>query len=73
VTDTAGYPSLTVGQHIIVSAFFGELAKAWLPWGFFEVREGRVVSLQSHLLVKDYDSVEAFAAALANPPPTLTR
>jgi hypothetical protein len=36
----------------------------------FEVRDGRVLHLDVRLQRKDYDSVDDFAAALANPPPT---
>jgi hypothetical protein len=64
---------LQVGQHIIVSAYFDEFARAWVPFGAFEVREGRVVPLDGRLHTKDYDSVEDFATALANPPPTVVR
>lgn len=40
------------------------------PFGFFEVRDGRVLHLDNQLQTKDYDSIEGFAAALANPPAT---
>jgi hypothetical protein len=41
--------------------------------GVFEVRDGRVVALETRMYTLDYDSVDAFAAALANPPPTVVR
>jgi hypothetical protein len=63
-------PTLSVGQHIVVSAYFDQSKGWWSPFGFFEVRDGRVRHLDNHLQTKDYDSVEDFAAALANPPPT---
>ena len=64
-------PTLSVGQHIIVSAYFDESKQWWSPFGFFEVRDGRVLHLDSRFQTRDYDSVEDFAAALANPPPTI--
>ena len=73
VTETARYPTLKVGQHVIVSAYFNQYVKAWSPFGFLEVRDGRVVRLEPDLRIHDYDSVEAFAAALANPSPTVVR
>ena len=63
-------PTLAVGQHVIVSAYFDEAKGWWAPFGFFEVRNGRVRHIDNRLQKKDYDSVEDFAAALANPPAT---
>ena len=63
-------PTLSVGQHIIVSAYFDDSKRWWSPFGYFEVRDGRVLNLDNRVRSKDYDSVEDFAAALANPPPT---
>jgi hypothetical protein len=60
-----------VGQHVIVSAYFDAARRAWPPFGVFEVQDGRVVHLDRRLKTKDYDSVEAFAEAVANPPPTV--
>ena len=68
-TDPAG-PVLSVGQHIIVSAYFDRYKGWWSPFGYFEVRDGRVLNLDNRVHSKDYDSVEDFAAALADPPPT---
>jgi hypothetical protein len=62
---------LKVGQHVIVSAYFDASRRTWAPFGVFEVRDGRVVHLEPRLQIKDYESVEAFAAAVANPPPTV--
>lgn len=73
VTARGGGPMLKVGQHVIVSAYFDETRSAWVPFGAFEVREGRVVRLDERLQTRDYDSVEDFATALANPPPTVAR
>jgi hypothetical protein len=72
VTATAhpGGPTLSVGQHIIVSAYFDDSKRWWSPFGFFEVRDGRVLNIDNRVQTKAYDSVEDFAAALANPPPT---
>jgi hypothetical protein len=64
---------LKVGQHVIVSAYFDETRSAWVPFGAFEVRQGRVVRLDERLQTRDYDSVEDFVTALANPPPTAAR
>jgi len=64
-------PTVSVGQHIIVSAYFDDSKGWWSPFGFFEVRDGRVPHLDNRLQTKDYDSVEDFAAALVNPPPTV--
>jgi hypothetical protein len=61
---------LSVGQHIIVSAYFEASKGWWSPFGFFEVRDGRVLNIDNRVRTKDYASVEEFAAALANPPPT---
>jgi hypothetical protein len=63
-------PTLSVGQHIIVSAYFDESKRWWSPFGFFEVQDGRVVNIDNRVQTKAYNSVEEFAAALANPPPT---
>ena len=68
-TDPLG-PTLSVGQHIIVSAYFDNFKGWWSPFGFFEVRDGRVLNLDNRVHTKNYNSVEDFAAALANPPPT---
>jgi hypothetical protein len=59
-----------VGQHIIVSAYFDQSTGSWSPFGFFEVQDGRVVNIDNRVQTKAYNSVEEFAAALANPPPT---
>jgi len=64
---------LSVGQHIITSAFFDATTQGWVPMGVFEVRDGRVLHLDARLNTQDYDSVEDFAAAVANPPPTVLR
>jgi hypothetical protein len=69
LADPSG-PTLSVGQHIIVSAYFDDSKGWWSPFGFFEVRDGRVLHIDNRLQKKDYDSLEDFAAALANPPPT---
>ena len=68
-TDPLG-PTLSVGQHIIVSAYFDNFKGWWSPLGYFEVRDGRVLNLDNRVHTKNYNSVEDFAAALANPPPT---
>lgn len=74
LTDwTPDSPTLHVGQHVITSALFFAEIQSWVPFGTFEVRDGRVVHLESRFQTQDYDSVEAFAAALANPPPTAGR
>jgi hypothetical protein len=71
ITDHSDFPALRVGQHVIASAhFYADLAE-WVPVGVFEVREGRVVALERRPYMLDYDSVDAFAAAMANPPPTV--
>jgi len=62
--------SQRLDQHIIVSAYFDNYKKWWSPFGYFEVRDGRVLNLDHRMHTKDYDSVQAFEAALANPPPT---
>lgn len=74
-TATSGFPNLQVGQHIIVSAFLAAETKTWVPFGVFAVRGGRVVPLpdQRGFQLKEYDSVDAFAMALADPPPTVLR
>jgi len=72
LTVNSGSPTLEVGQHIIVSAYFDETRGWWVPHGTFEVLgSGRVVHLDQKLQTEDYDSVEQFAAALANPPRTI--
>ena len=68
-SEPAG-PTLSVGQHIIVSAYFDDSKGWWSPFGFFEVRDGRVLNLDNRVRTKNYDSVEDFGAALANPPAT---
>jgi hypothetical protein len=73
ITDTSEFPTLRVGQHVIVSALLDRGLGKWRPFGLFEVREGRVVHLESRLQTRDYESVEEFAAALANPPLTVVR
>ena len=76
VTVESGFPNLEPGQHIIVSAYFRSDINAWAPFGVFEVREGRVIPLpgrRERLATKEYASIELFAAALANPPPTVER
>ena len=76
VTADSGFPHLKAGQHIILSALFRSDINAWAPFGVFELREGRVVPLpgrRERLATKEYESVELFAAALANPPPTLAQ
>ena len=70
VTAHPGGPTLSVGQHIIVSAYFDQSKGWWSPFGFFEVQDGRVVNIDNRVQTKAYNSVEEFAAALANPPPT---
>jgi len=67
LTATGGAPTPSVGQRIIVSAYFDHAKGWWSPYGFFEVRDGRVLHLDNRLQTRDYDSVEDFAAALANP------
>ena len=72
VRATLRSPTLKVGQHVILSAYFDKTKEWWVPFGLFEVRDGRVVHLDEgeRLRTKDYESAEDFAAALANPPPT---
>jgi hypothetical protein len=72
ITNHRNFPTLKVGQHLIVSAYHCRDVGAWVPFGVFEVRDGRVVRLEENL-ERDYDSVEAFGTALANPPPTVNR
>jgi hypothetical protein len=70
-TSRPAFPTLTVGQHVIVSAYFDESRGWWVPFGVFKVQDGRVLRLDERgPQTKDYDSVEEFATALANPPPT---
>jgi hypothetical protein len=73
ITERSGFPALRVGQHVIVSAYFNRDVGQWVPFGVFEVREGRVIHLDKRLQTLDYDSVGEFATALANPPPTSAR
>ena len=70
LTVTSGSPTLEVGQHIIVSAYFDGTRGWWVLHGTFEVRDGRVLHLDERLQTRDYDSVEEFTTALANPPRT---
>ena len=70
LTVTSGSPTLEVGQHLIVSAYFDETRGWWVPRGAFEVRGGRVLHLDQQLQTQDYNSVDDFVAALADPPPT---
>ena len=70
LTVTAGPPVLSEGQHVIISAYFDETRGWWVPHGAFEVRDGRVLHLDKRWQTQDYDSVDDFAAALADPPPT---
>jgi hypothetical protein len=74
-TASSGFPNLQAGQHIIVSAFLAPETKTWVPFGVFEVRENRVVPLpdQRGFQLKQYDSIEDFAVALADPPRTVLR
>jgi hypothetical protein len=73
ITDNSGFPRLHVRQHVILSGYLNPDTQEWQPFGAFEVRGGRVVSLDSRLQMRDYESVEEFAVALANPPPTVVR
>lgn len=70
-TQRGEYPTLHVGEHIVTSAALDPLLKApgsWVPVGIFYVRDdGQVVGATRPFLALHYDSVEAFAAALANP------
>lgn len=70
LTVTSGSPTLDVDQHIIVSAYFDGTRGSWVLHGTFEVRDGRVLHLDERFQTRDYDSVEEFTAALANPPRT---
>jgi hypothetical protein len=45
ITERSGFPALRVGQHVIVSAYFNRDVGQWVPFGVFEVREGRVIHL----------------------------
>jgi hypothetical protein len=73
ISDSSGFAPLRVGQHVITSAYFHTEFGKWTPFGVFEVRDGRVFALEKRLATLDYDSVDAFAGALANPPPTVVR
>lgn len=73
ISDRSDFPTLRVGQHVITSAHFNASLGEWTPFGVFEVRDGRVMALESRLHTRDYDSVDEFAVALANPPPTVVR
>jgi hypothetical protein len=64
---------LQTGEHVILSAYFSPEVKQWLPFGVFTVQDGRVIHLEGRLQLGDYESVAAFASALANPPPTSER
>ena len=70
LTVTSGPPALSEGQHVIISAYFDETRGWWVPHGAFEVRGGRVLHLDARWHTQDYNSVDDFAAALADPPPT---
>ena len=73
VTQHTGFRMLQPGEHVILSAYFSPELGQWLPLGVFTVRDGRVLHLEGRLQVGDYESVAAFASALANPPPTTAR
>src|SRR5262245_16103245 len=73
VVQFGRFEMLNVGEHVILSVYYDAVAREWMPFGVFEVRDGRVLHLEPKLQTQDYDSVEAFAAALANPPPTVQR
>jgi len=70
LTVTSGSPALEVGQHVIVSAYFDGSRGWWVLHGTFEVRDGRVLRLDERFQTNDYESVEEFTTALANPPRT---
>jgi hypothetical protein len=70
LTGTSGSPALSEGQHIIISAYLDESRGWWVPHGAFEVRGGRVLRLDMRWRTEDYNSVDDFVAALADPPPT---
>ena len=70
ITDSRNFPTLKVGQHVVLSAYYCRDVDAWVPLGVFEVRDGRVVRVQENL-ERDYASIAEFATALANPPPTV--
>ena len=70
LTVTSGPPALSEGQHVIISASFDETREWWVPHGAFEVRDGRVLHLDKRWQTQDYNSVDEFAAALADPPTT---
>ena len=57
-------------QHVIISAYFDETRGWWVPHGAFEIRGGRVLRLDKRRQTQGYNSVDDFAAALADPPPT---
>jgi hypothetical protein len=71
ITDRRNFPTLQVGQHLILSAYFCRDVGAWVPLGVFEVRDGRVIRLEAQSLERDYATVDELAAALANPPLTV--
>jgi hypothetical protein len=73
VTQGTGFRMLQTGEHVILSAYFSPEVKQWLPFGVFTVQDGRVIHLEGRLQLGDYESVAAFASALANPPPTSER
>jgi hypothetical protein len=62
-------PVLKIGDHVITSLLFYTEIAWWTPLGVFAVRDGRVVPLSEQLERREYDSVDQFAAVLANPPP----
>ena len=63
----------SVGQHIIVSAHVDQGKEWWSPFGFFEVRDGQVLNIDNRVQAKGYNSLDNFAAALADPSPTIAR
>jgi hypothetical protein len=74
VTQSTEFRMLEPGEHVIVSAHFSPGLGQWRPFGVFTVRDdGRVIHLEGRLHVGDYESVAAFASALANPPQTPER
>lgn len=70
VTQGSDFRMLSPGEHIIVSAYFSDYAQQWRPFGVFTIADGRVVHLEARLQLRDYESVDQFAGAVANPPPT---
>jgi hypothetical protein len=49
ISDNSDFPALRVGQHVITSAHFNADFGEWVPFGVFEVRDGRVVALDTRL------------------------